>query len=404
MPPLKSQRLVVLVVAATLLKLLLNTGRRFIYPFAPALSRDLGVPLSAVTSIIASSQAISLLGLFSGPLADRIGYRLMMQAGLAMLAVGMLTCGLVPEYWPLFFGLIIASFGKTVFDPAIQAFIGHTVPYENRGRVIGFLEMSWAGSTLIGIPAFALIIDQAGFRFSFYFLAILAAIGWISIGWIITPELSNSSSPNGKRALLSSLKELFASRPAAGMLAYGFWISLANDSLFVVYGAWFEQAFLASIMTLGFSTVAIGSAELLGESMTALFSDRLGLKRAVVTGLLITSVAYLVLPHIGQTLPLAMAGIFFIFIAFEFTMVTSFSLCTELMPSQRATMMAGFYATAGIGRMIGVLVGGLLWEIGGITAVSWVAASATLLALCSLLWGLHHWRQGSGSGKTGSGA
>ncbi len=31
--------------------------------------------------------------------------------------------------------------------------------------------------------------------------------------------------------------------------------------------------------------------------------------------------------------------------------------------------------------MIGVLVGGLLWEIGGITAVSWVAASATLLAL-----------------------
>ncbi len=201
MPPLKSQRLVVLVVAATLLKLLLNTGRRFIYPFAPALSRDLGVPLSAVTSIIASSQAISLLGLFSGPLADRIGYRLMMQAGLAMLAVGMLTCGLVPEYWPLFFGLIIASFGKTVFDPAIQAFIGHTVPYENRGRVIGFLEMSWAGSTLIGIPAFALIIDQAGFRFSFYFLAILAAIGWISIGWIIPADsLANSGSPkkNGR--------------------------------------------------------------------------------------------------------------------------------------------------------------------------------------------------------------
>ncbi len=96
-------------------------------------------------------------------------------------------------------------------------------------------------------------------------------------------------------------------------------------------------------MTLGFSTVAIGSAELLGESMTALFSDRLGLKKAVVTGLVMTSVAYLVLlPLIGRRCPLAMAGMFFIFIAFEFTMVTSFSLCTELMPSQWATMMAGF--------------------------------------------------------------
>ena len=395
MASLKSPRPVVQVIVATLLKLLLNTGRRFIYPFAPALSRELGVPLSAVTSIIASSQAISLLGLFSGPLADRMGYRLMMQSGLAMLAVGMLTCGLLPDYWPLFFGLILASFGKTVFDPAIQAFIGHTVPYTKRARVIGFLEMSWAGSTLIGIPAFALIIDQAGFRFSFYFLAILGAIGWLSIARIIPADSSDNTSQKSNLAILSSLRELFSSRPATGMLAYGFWISLANDNLFVVYGAWFEQDFLATIMTLGFSTVAIGSAELLGESLTAFFADRLGLKKAVVTGLICTSVAYFILPFIGRTLPLAMTGMFFIFITFEFTMVTSFSLCTELMPKLRATMMSGFYATAGIGRMIGVLVGGFLWEIGGITAVCWVAVTATVLGLASLLWGLSNWKQGS---------
>jgi predicted MFS family arabinose efflux permease len=388
----KSNRLVAQVITAALLKLLLNTGRRFIYPFAPALSRDLGVPLSAVTSIIASSQAISLLGLFSGPLADRLGYRLMMQTGLAMLAAGMLLCGLLPDYWPLFFGLIIASFGKTVFDPAIQAFIGHTVPYAQRGRVIGFLEMSWAGSTLVGIPAFALIIDQAGFRFSFYFLAILGAVGCLSIARVIPADRPNSSSTRTAASILANLVELLANRPAAGMLAYGFWISLANDNLFVVYGAWFERDFLASIMTLGFSTIAIGSAELLGESMTALFADRLGLKKAVAGGLVFTSATYLLLPLIGTTLPLAMAGIFFIFASFEFTMVTSFSLCTELMPQRRATMMAGFYATAGIGRMIGVLAGGFFWQIGGIVAVSWVSAGATLLALLSLLWGLSTWK------------
>ena len=201
----KSNRLIAQVITAALLKLLLNTGRRFIYPFAPALSRDLGVPLSAVTSIIASSQAISLLGLFSGPLADRLGCRLMMQAGLVMLAAGMLLCGLLPDYWPLFFGLIIASFGKTVFDPAIQAFIGHTVPYAKRGRVIGFLEMSWAGSTLIGIPAFALIIDQAGFRFSFYFLALLGAVGWLSIARVIPADRPDNTGKKTKSSIFSKL-------------------------------------------------------------------------------------------------------------------------------------------------------------------------------------------------------
>ena len=36
---------------ATVSRFLLNTARRFIYPFAPALSRGLGVPLPAITSL-----------------------------------------------------------------------------------------------------------------------------------------------------------------------------------------------------------------------------------------------------------------------------------------------------------------------------------------------------------------
>ena len=380
------------IILATLIKLLLNTGRRFIYPFAPALSRSLDVPLTALTTIIASSQAISLLGLFSGPMADRIGYRFMMRAGVAMLAIGMLLCGLVPSYWPVFVGLVIASFGKTIFDPAIQAFIGMAVPYSRRARVIGIIEMSWAGSTLIGIPALALIIEHVGLRAAFYFFALLGAFGWIWLGRIIPADRTTPAQKQEKTGFIATLKPLLKCRPALGMLAYAFWISLANDSLFVVYGAWFEQDFLASIVTIGFSTIAIGSAELLGESLTALFSDRIGLKKSITIGLCLAICAYALLPFIGRTLPLAMMGMFCIFLTFEFMMVTSFSLCTELLPEARATMMAGFYATAGIGRMIGVVLGGLLWQFWGITGVAWVSAGITGLGLTSLIWGLHNWK------------
>jgi predicted MFS family arabinose efflux permease len=382
------------IIAVMFFRLLLNTGRRFVYPFAPALSRGLEVPLAAITSIIATSQMTSLLGFFSGPLADRIGYRFMMRTGLALLAVGMLLCGLLPTYWPVFIGLVIASFGKTIFDPAIQAFIGRSVPFARRGRVIGAVETAWAGSTLIGIPALGLIIEQLGLNNSFYILAFLGAIGWLLISRVIPPdEPISSQAKHEKKSLTASLKQLVRIRPAAGMLAFGFWISIANDSLFVVYGAWFEQDFLVSLVTLGFSTVAIGAAELLGESMTALFADRLGLKRAVICGLCLAMCAYLLLPFIGRTLPLAMIGMFCVFLAFEFTIVTSFSLSTELMPGARATMMSGFYATAGVGRMIGVLIGGVLWSYGGITAVAWSSAGFTLLGLGSFVWGLHGWRR-----------
>ena len=381
------------IIAVTFFRLLLNTGRRFMYPFAPALSRGLDVPLAAITSIIATSQMTSLLGLFSGPMADRIGYRFMMRTGLALLACGMLLCGLLPTYWPVFIGLVVASFGKTVFDPAIQAFIGRSVPFARRARVIGAVETAWAGSTLIGIPALGLIIDAIGLNNSFYILAFLGAIGWISISRVIPPDEPDLDSAEERAGLLVSLRQLVKNRAAAGMLAFGFWISIANDSLFVIYGAWFEQEFLVSLVTLGFSTVAIGTAELLGESLTAIFADRLGLKRAVILGLCLVICAYLLLPAIGGTLPLAMAGMFWVFLAFEFTMVTSFGLSTELMPRTRATMMSGFYATSGVGRMIGVLIGGILWHLGGITAVAWTSAGFTFLGLLSLIWGLHGWHR-----------
>ena len=74
-----------LVGVATLFRLVLNTARRFAYPFAPALSRGLGVPLTAITSIIAINQSTAVLGMFFGPLADRLGYRLLMLAGLHMI-------------------------------------------------------------------------------------------------------------------------------------------------------------------------------------------------------------------------------------------------------------------------------------------------------------------------------
>ncbi len=381
------------ILAATLFRLLLNTARRFIYPFAPALSRSLDVPLAAVTSIIATTQFTALLGVLSGPLADRFGYRFMMRSGLGVLAVGMLLCGLVPTYWPVFLGLVLASFGKTIFDPAIQAFIGSTVPFTRRGRVIGIVEMAWAGSTLFGIPALALIIDHSGFRSVFFLFALFGVISWAGLFLIFPPDKPQPDPTKKRLGLFSSLKQLIQIRPAAGMLAFGFWISVANDSLFVTYGAWFEHEFLASIVTLGFSTVAIGSAELLGESATALFADRLGLKRTVIMGLTLAVSAYLLLPFLSLSLPAAMVGMFFVFFAFELTIVTSFSLSTEVIPQSRATMMAGFYATAGVGRMIGVILGGFLWGLGGITAVAWSSAGLTCLGLLSLVWGLHGWKR-----------
>jgi predicted MFS family arabinose efflux permease len=179
-----------------------------------------------------------------------------------------------------------------------------------------------------------------------------------------------------------------------GMFAYVFFFSAAIDNLFVVYGAWLENSFSIGIVGLGMGTSVIGVAELAGEIMVATISDRLGLKRVVTIGVLLCIVTYTLLPFAGQSLILALIGLSTHFLFFEFTIISSVALCTELHPEMRATVIAGFFAAAGLGRIVGALIGGPIWLTGGIIATGMISAGVTVLALISLRWGLRGWSRG----------
>ncbi|MBT7891204.1 MAG: MFS transporter, partial [Deltaproteobacteria bacterium] len=119
-------------IVITFSRLLLNTSRRFVYTFAAAFSRGLGVPLTSITSLIAVNQGTSVLGIFFGPLGDRLGYKFMILIGMSFLAVGMLAAGILPFYWVIAIAMLLSGLGKSIVDPAIQAYVGQRVPYRRR--------------------------------------------------------------------------------------------------------------------------------------------------------------------------------------------------------------------------------------------------------------------------------
>jgi len=381
------------IVAATLCRLVFNTARRFVYPFAPALSRGLGVPLTAITSIIAVNQSTAVLGMLFGPLADRLGYRLMMLAGLGLLVAGMFAGGFLPFYGVVLAALFLAGLGKNVFDIALQAYVGERVPFRRRGLVIGVLEFSWAGSTLLGIPLIGLLIEHLGWRAPFFVMGGLGLLGIAALSILIQKDGKKPVRKQTAVGLWNAWRSLGQERAALGAICFAFFVSAANDNLFVVYGAWLEKSFSLRIVALGLVTSVIGVAELSGESLTAAISDWLGLKRAIAVGLVICGISYGVLPLLDQNLPLALCGLFFIFLTYEFTIVSALSLCTELLPGSRATMMSSFLAAAGTGRVVGALIGGPVWLTGGIQLTGLVSAAISSLGLLSLVWGLRGWRQ-----------
>jgi len=372
-------------------RLVLNTARRFAYPFAPALSRGLGVPLTSVTTIIAVYQSSPLLGLVFGPLADRLGYRLMMLTGLALLAAGLFLGGILPFYGVVMAALFLAGLGKSVYDPAYQAYIGDRVPFQHRGRVIGIIETSWAGSTLIGIPLIGILIERRGWQAPFFVLGSMGLAGLIAIRLLIPKDKRKTENRGAALGIRQPWQNLLHEKTALGALGFAFFVSAANDNLFVIYGAWLESSFNLSIMAIGFGTITIGLAELGGELLTVFWADRFGLKKSVFFGLGLSTLAYVLLPFFGRALMPALGGLFFIFLTLEFTIVSFLSLCTELHPRSRATLIAGFFAAGGIGRIVGALMGVPVWQAGGIFGTGMVSASISLLALVSAARGLKGW-------------
>jgi predicted MFS family arabinose efflux permease len=385
--------LAVQISAAVLVRLVINVSRRMVYTFAPAFSRGLGVPLTGITSLIALNQATGMLSPVFGPLGDRWGYRVMMLGGLAALGAGTLVAGFFPFYASLVLALFMVGLAKSLFDPALQAYVGERVSYQRRGLAMGLIELSWAGSSLIGIPVIGLLIDRLGWQSPFLVLGGLALLGLLGIWLFIPSDGRQRRALDRSTRLRHSWRLLTHERAALGALGFNFLVCAANDNVFVIYGAWLESNFGLTVVALGAATTVIGLAELTGEGLTALVSDRLGLRRAALGGLTLSALSYLLLPLLGSTLPLALLGLFLTFLTFEFTIVTSFSLFTEILPAARATMMASNLAAASAGRMAGALLGSGVWLTSGMAGNALVASAATGLGLVCLAWGLRGWRK-----------
>nr|WP_319492067.1 MFS transporter [uncultured Desulfobacter sp.] len=359
---------------------MLNTARRMVYPFAPELARGLGVPLTAVTSLIAVNQATAVLGPLGALFADRVGNKPVLLLAVALCCIGCVGIALFPVYGVVLAGLFLAGLAKSLFDPSLQAQIASQVPYAQRGRFIGFTEISWAGATLLTIPAAGFIMSHFSWQAPFKIVAILTVACFF-----LLLKLAPARQPDKKTVRVRvDWKGLLQNKKVVGLLIFVFFMSLANDNVFVIYGVWLENACGLSLAQIGMSTVLIGVAEFTAEGGSALFSDRLGLKRSVLMGTAATAVIYLVLPFTESGIVLILSGLFALFLFFEFTIVSSMSLGTELLPESRAATMAAFFAVGGIGRIIGAFSGGLIWSAYGIQGICLVSGFCSVLALAAL--------------------
>lgn len=386
-PTFTSRRaLVSSVVSLTLARLVVNIAHRFPYPFLPEIARQLNVPLTSVQGVVGLQSGIGLSSPFFGPLSERFGRKRMLVSVLAFM-IGMSLLGaLLPQFW-LFAAIMLAlGLGKTIYDPAMQAYLGDRIPYHQRGRALGFTELSWAGSLIVAAPLAGFLLETATLQAVFWALAGLLAVSLVLVWGIVPADTPDPAQMTPIVGPVQAFGLLRRSPAALGSLAFTACLMGANEVMFINYGAWMEASFRLDPVMLGTATTVIALAEVVGELAVTGLADRWGKWRMALAGCVLSSVTYLALPLIGSSLPLALATLFVMFLAFEIAIVAAIPLFTEVMPQARSVMMSGIGGAAAAGRLGGVLVGSLLYS--GADRFLLVSVAALIIGLLAAvaLW------------------
>lgn len=375
------------IVVVALLRVILNTMHRMVYPFLAIFARGLGVDVTAISLALAGRNLVGILGPAVMPMAERRGQKFVMLLGIACFTIGVGLVAVRPGLITFTAALILAILSKSLFDPAVQGYFGDRVPYQQRGTAMAVIEMAWSLSFIVGVPAMGFLIAHFGWTSPFPVLAALGVGMFVIISRMIPGEHSVRSAgaePITGLPAWSSLQTVLTSIPAMAGVSIAFWAAIANESVNLIFGVWLSDSFKLQIAALAGASAVIGIAELSGESLVALVTDRLGKARAVFLGLSVNSIAAMLLPAIGRTETGALIGLFFFYISFEFMVVSQLPLMTETVTRSRATVMAVNLVGFGVGRSIGDLLSTFIYTRFGFPAVTIVSVAFNILAMLAL--------------------
>jgi predicted MFS family arabinose efflux permease len=373
---LRFQLLIVMV-----LRTIFNTMHRMVYPFLGIFAHGLGVDITALSFALTGRSLVGAFIPFAASAADQRGRRFGMLAGIALFAFGVGLVAVFPTLWALTLALILALFGKYLFDPAMQAYFGDRIPYQRRGLALAVTEVGWSLAFILGVPAMGLLIARYGWSAPFPVLAVLG-LGMFAVIWQMAPRRDTNHVP--ARNPWANFGVVLHNAPALAGISIALWASAANELVNLIFGVWLEDSFGLQIAALAGASAVIGFSELGGEGLVALLTDRIGKPRALALGLSANALASVLLPFIGRTEIGALVGLFLFYITFEYVMVSHVPLMTELLPGARATVMSFNITGHSLGRALGAFLAPFIYQQFGFLFVALLAVVFNIFGLTAL--------------------
>jgi MFS family permease len=358
-------------------------GFGVVVPAIPLFAKQFDVSntaAGAVISAFAFMRLISALG--SGRLVDRIGERVVLATGIAIVAVSSALAGLAQSYVQLVVLRGIGGIGSAMFTVSAVSLLLRVVDSQQRGRATGMWQ---AGFLLGGIagPAIGGPLTAISLRAPFFvYAATLAAAGSIGMLFLTRAVLHDKevAAPLVARTTLktalrhSGYRAALLTNLGSGWALFGVRSSLIP--LFVAQSlgrsaAWTGLGFFVSAAMQGALLLAAGR-----------LADTAGRRPVVIAG------SALVTLSMGLLATFESLGFFLLAMAIfgcgaAFLAVGPSAAVGDVLTGRGGTVVAVFQMSSDLGAVVGPLVAGRLadkYSFGAAFAVTAGVVAAGLLA------------------------
>lgn len=253
-----------LIVILALLQFTIVLDFMIISPLGDALMKELSISTGRF-GLIVSSYAFSagIAGILAAGFADKYDRKKLMVFFYTGFIIGTFFCGIANSYYTLLAARVVTGLFGGVIGSISLAIVTDMFALNQRGRVMGFVQMAFAVSQVLGIPAGVFIANNMGWHYTFLMIVALAVIVLVLVLFKMQPVTAHLQKKSDKNALLHlwhtiGNKKYQVGFTATGFLAIGGFMMMPFSASFLVNNVGITQAQLPLVfMFTGLASIIV---------------------------------------------------------------------------------------------------------------------------------------------------
>ncbi|MDR2283217.1 MAG: MFS transporter [Sphingobacterium sp.] len=210
-------------------------------PLGDMLVKSMDINASSFGNIVSAyAYSAGISGLMTAGFADRFDRKKLLIFFYVGFVIGTAFCGLADSYSTIVAARIITGLFGGVIGSISMAILTDVFPLQKRGRVMGFVQMGFGASQVLGIPIGLYIANHQGWEAPFIYIAGFSVLILIGIVLLLKPvdaHLNTSARENNVLShLLATLKRAVYQRGflTTSLLSVGGFMMMPYGTIFAV--------------------------------------------------------------------------------------------------------------------------------------------------------------------------